>query len=195
MIEKIGHKAVLIYPEFDTQDTFWSYSTSLKMYAQPGEFGLPKRLLPPLGLMGLFNHLMPYYEELCLIDKNVDPRPLRDLIGDAEHVFMGGMLAQEKSFLQYAAEVKKAGKVLIAGGTAITPASPLMNIADHLVENEAEGVIDELLEGLRQGTAKKYYRGGFISPEHFFQPDYASINMQNYVHMAVQISRGCPENC
>ena len=48
MNQKIAHKAVLIYPEFDTQDTFWSYAESLKMYAPPpSEFGLPKRLLPP----------------------------------------------------------------------------------------------------------------------------------------------------
>jgi radical SAM superfamily enzyme YgiQ (UPF0313 family) len=195
MIKKIGHKAVLIYPEFDTQDTFWSYARSLKMYAPHGEFGLPKRLLPPLGLMGLFNHLKPYYEELCLIDKNIDPRPLRELINDADHVFMGGMLAQEKGLLIHAAEVKKAGKVLIVGGTAITSQSPLMAIADHLVENEAEGIIDELLQGLSKGNAKKFYKSGFNFSEQFFQPDYAAINMQNYVHMAVQISRGCPENC
>jgi radical SAM superfamily enzyme YgiQ (UPF0313 family) len=195
MIEKIAHKAVLIYPEFDTQDTFWSYSTSLEMYGATGEFGLPKSLLPPLGLMGLFNHLKPYYDRLCLIDKNVDPRPLVDLIEDADHVFMGGMLAQENNLLQHAIAVKKANKILIIGGTAITPMSPLVELADYVVENEVEGVIDELLEGLRAGETKKYYKGSFNRPELFFQPDYASINMRNYVHMAVQISRGCPENC
>ncbi len=195
MIENIGHKAVLIYPEFDTRDTFWSYAKSLRMYAPPGEFGLPKRLLPPLGLMVLFNHLKPYYEELLLIDRNVDPRPLLELIGDAEHVYMGGMLAQEQSLCRHAAEIKRAGKVLIVGGTAITPNSPLMELADHLLENEAEGIIDILLQDLQKGQAKKYYQGGSYAPEQFFQPDYAAINLQNYVHMAVQISRGCPENC
>jgi len=195
MSKIISHKAVLIYPEFDTQDTFWSYTKSLQIYASPGEFGLAKRLLPPLGLMGLFNHLKPYYEEICLIDKNIDPRPIADQIRDADHVFMGSMLAQEQGLLQLAVEVKKAGKILIVGGTAITPQSPLMEIADHLVENEAEGIIDELLQGLSKGTARKYYKGGSNLPEQFFQPDYAAINMQNYVHMAVQISRGCPEKC
>ena len=189
MNEKIGHKAVLIYPEFDTQDTFWSYARSLKMYAQPGEFGLPKRLLPPLGLMGLFNHLKPYYEELCLVDKNIDPRPLSELISDADHVFMGGMLAQEKGLLKLATEVKKAGKQLIVGGTAITPDSPLVLIADHLVENEAEGIINTLLEGLSKGNAKKYYKGGFIMSEPFFQSDYASINMQNYLPKLLRVMR------
>ena len=195
MIEKIGHKAVLIYPEFDTQDTFWSYAQSLKMYAPPSEFGLPKRLLPPLGLMGLFNHLKPYYEQLCLIDKNIDPRPISEFIADADHVYIGGMMAQEQSLLKLGLQVKKANKILIVGGTAISPQSPLMQIADHLLENEAEGIIDQLLDELSQGNAKKYYKGGFNAPELFFQPDYAAINMQNYVHMAVQISRGCPERC
>ena len=195
MIEKIGRKAVLVYPEFDTQDTFWSYAGSLKLYAPPSEFGLPKRLLPPIGLMGLFNHLKPFYDELILIDKNVDPRPLRELIRDADHIFIGGMLAQEKNMLIHAKEIKREGKILIVGGTAITPQSPLMTIADYLVENEAEGVIDELLEELAKGSKKKYFKGDFVSAEKFFQPDYESINLQNYVHMAVQISRGCPEKC
>ena len=195
MIEIIAHKAVLIYPQFDTQDTFWSYSKSLQMYAPLGEYGLPKRLLPPLGLMGLFNHLKPYYQELCLIDKNINPSSIAELIKDADHVYMGGMLAQENNLLNNALEVKKTGKVLIVGGAAITPESPLVAVADHLIENEAEGVIDELLQGLINGLAKKYYKGSFVQPEQFFQPDYAAINMQNYVHMAVQISRGCPERC
>ncbi len=195
MTIKIAHQAVLIYPEFDTQDTFWSYARSLKMYAPPGEFGLPKRLLPPLGLMGLYNHLKPYYQSIVLIDRNIDPRPLAELISDADHIFMGGMLAQEKSMLKLASEIKAKGKVLIVGGTAISTDSPLVSMADHLVENEVEGIIGELMTGLKSGSAKKYYRGGIVSPEDFFQPDYAAINMQNYVHMAVQISRGCPESC
>lgn len=110
MNQKIAHKAVLIYPEFDTQDTFWSYAQSLKMYAPPSEFGLPKRLLPPLGLMGLFNHLKPYYEELCLIDKNIDPRSISEFIADADHIYIGGMMAQEQSLLKLGLEVKKPEK-------------------------------------------------------------------------------------
>ncbi len=195
MIEKLGQQAVLIYPEFDTQNTFWSYSKSLELYAPPSEFGLPKRLLPPLGLMGLYNHLKPYYEELLLIDKNIDPRPISELIKDAEHVFMGGMLAQEQSMLKLSSEIKKAGKTLIVGGTAISPQSPLNSIADYLVENEAETVIDQLLQDLKDHQPKQYYKSNLNVQNQFFQPDYSAIKLQNYVHMAIQISRGCPEKC
>jgi radical SAM superfamily enzyme YgiQ (UPF0313 family) len=195
MTKKRWRKAVLVYPEFDTQDTFWSYTSSLKMYLRPNEFGLPKRLLPPLGLLGLYNHLKPYYETLLLVDRNVDPRPLAGLIADADHVYMGGMLAQEQRFLGDAKIVRQAGKTLIAGGTAISRDSPLFDVADHLIENEAETVIDDLLRGLANGGAQKYYPGRSTPPEKFFRPDYAAINLGNYVHMAVQISRGCPEAC
>lgn len=195
MVKKKWRKAVLVYPEFDTQDTFWSYERSLQLYLSPGQFGRPKRLLPPLGLLGLYNHLKPYYECLLLVDRNVDPRPLEDLIADAEHVYMGGMLAQERSFLAAAKTVKQAGKTLIAGGTAIGRESPLCEIADHLIENEAETVIDALLAGLADGSAQRYYRGSAAPPEKFFRPDYSAVHLGNYVHMAVQISRGCPEAC
>jgi radical SAM superfamily enzyme YgiQ (UPF0313 family) len=195
MAAKLWRKAVLVYPEFDTQDTFWSYERSLKMYTRPGSFGMPKRLLPPLGLMGLYHHLKPYYDQLLLIDQNVDPRPLAELVDDADHVYMGGMLAQERNFLAAARIVKQAGKILIAGGTAVHRASPLLKLADHLIENEAETVIDALLQGLAAGSAEQYYFGQAGPPENFFRPDYAAINLNDYVHMAVQISRGCPESC
>ncbi|MGR9099598.1 MAG: radical SAM protein, partial [Gammaproteobacteria bacterium] len=195
MIGKVGHKAVLVYPRFDTQETFWSYERSLRLYSPAGEFGLPKRLLPPLGLMGLYGYLKPHYDEILLTDRNVDPRPLEKLIRDCDHVYIGGMLTQENELLKDAGIVKKAGKTLIAGGPVVSPDSPLMRIADHMVENEAEMVMEDLLTGLAGGNAAKYYRGAYAPPERFFKPDYASINLSNYMHMAVQISRGCPESC
>jgi len=145
--------------------------------------------------MGLFNHLKPYYDELELIDRNVNPLPLEDLIKDVDHVYIGGMIAQEKGFLEDAKTVKDAGKLLIAGGTIVDKNSPLMNLADHLVENEAEMVIDDLLDGIKNGNAEKLYRGTHTSPEKFFQPDYSSINLNHYYSMAVQITRGCPFSC
>lgn len=193
---KIARRAVLIYPKF-YDHTFWSFERTLAKYTPRNEFGLPKRSLPPLGLMGLFNHLKPYYDNIELIDRNVNPLPLEELIKEADHVYIGGMIAQQKGFLEDAEAVKDAGKLLIAGGTIVDEYSQprLMDIADHLVENEAEMVIDDLLEGLFHGNAEKLYRGTHAPPEQFFQPDYSCINMGNYQSMSVQITRGCPFNC
>jgi radical SAM superfamily enzyme YgiQ (UPF0313 family) len=194
MIGKIARKAVLVYPKFYAH-TFWSFERTLAKYIPRNEFGLPKRSLPPLGLMGLFNHLKPYYDSLELVDRNINPLPLEELIKEADHIYIGGMIAQQKGFLEDAKVVKDAGKLLIAGGTIVDERSPLMDLADHLVENEAEMVIDDLLEGLFHGNAEKLYRGTHAVPERFFQPDYSSINLRNYQSMAVQITRGCPFDC
>ncbi|MFQ5885484.1 MAG: DUF4070 domain-containing protein, partial [Thermoplasmata archaeon] len=194
MIGKIARKAVLVYPKFYAH-TFWSFERTLAKYIPRNEFGLPKRSFPPLGLMGLFNHLKSYYDSLELIDRNINPLPLEELIKEADHIYIGGMIAQQKGFLEDAKVVKDAGKLLIAGGTIVDERSPLMNLADHLVENEAEMVIDDLLEGLFYGNAEKLYRGTHAAPERFFQPDYSSINLRNYQSMAVQITRGCPFDC
>ena len=191
---KIADKAVLVYPKFH-EHTFWSFERTLAKYTPRNEFGLPKCVLPPLGLMGLFKHLKPYYDSLELVDRNVNPLPLEELIKEADHIYMGGMIAQQRGFLEDAKVVKDAGKVLIAGGTIVDENSPLMDLADHLVENEAEMVIDDLLEGLFHGNAEKLYRGTHAPPEKFFQPDYSSINLKNYHSMAVQITRGCPFDC
>ncbi len=194
MTGKIARKAVLVYPKFH-EHTFWSFERTLAKYIRKNEFGLPKRSLPPLGLMGLFNHLKPYYDSLELIDRNVNPLPLEELIKEADHVYIGGMIAQQEGFLEDAKVVKDADKLLIAGGTIVDDRSPLMDMADHLVENEAEMVIDDLLEGLFHGNAEKFYRGAHTTPEKFFQPDYSSINLSNYQTMSVQITRGCPFHC
>ncbi len=191
---KLANKAIIIYPKFHSQ-TFWSFKHTLAKYIPKNEFGLPKSSLPPLGLMGLFNYLKSYYNEIELIDRNVNPTSIEKLIKDADHIYIGGMIAQEKGFLEDAKIVKNAGKLLIAGGTIISEDSPLMELADHLVENEAEMVIDDLLEGIYYGNAEKYYKGMLTHPEKFFQPDYSSINLKNYQSMSVQITRGCPFNC
>ncbi len=195
MFDPIADKALLIYPEFDSQNTFWSYGHSLKRYLPTNEFGRPKRLLPPLGLMGLFNHLKPYYRSIQLIDRNIDPRPLEPLLEDVDHVYIGGMSAQQNNLLKLAATIKRQKKTLIVGGTAVAQHAEIRQFADHLVENEAEPIMAALLDNLRQGKTGQYYRGYPGPAEHFFQPDYAAINLDNYIHMAVQISRGCPEKC
>ena len=194
MKDKLAKKAVLIYPKFP-ENTFWGFNESLKKYLPLNEFGLPKRTLPPLGMMGLFNYLKPFYENLILIDRNVNTTLLENLIDDANHVYLGGMIAQEKAMIEDAKLIKSKNKTLIVGGTIVDETSPLVEIADHLIENEAEMVIDDLIEGLYNKNAKKYYKGFPALPDKFFRPDFSSINLDHYTNMAIQISRGCVENC
>ncbi|MFH1210062.1 MAG: DUF4070 domain-containing protein [archaeon] len=199
MAEKVANKAVLVYPKIYAE-TFWSIKRGFEKYFPRTEFGTPKVTLPPLGLMGLYNYLnQGYYDKIILVDRNIDPRPLESLVEDANHVYIGGMMAQEQGLIEDAKFVKELGKVLIVGGTAVSKDSPLINIADYLVENEVEMVIHDVIEGLRQERHTKegtlFYEGTYTSPEMFFIPDYSSINLDNYVNMIIQTSRGCPQRC
>jgi len=202
MPKKLFKKAVLIYPKFQ-DNTFWSFIRTLKRYLPMGEHGLPKRFMPPLGLMGLYNHLNKnymkegFYDELVLVDRNVDPTPLEDIVAKFDHVYMGGMITQEKSLIEDTNIIKKKfpEKIMVIGGTAIDKNSPLMEMAHHLIEGEAEVIIDGLVKGIFNGTAKKYNKGIPAPPEKFFIPDYSSINLKNYINTGIQLSRGCPEDC
>jgi hypothetical protein len=146
MPDPIADKALLIYPEFDSQNTFWSYGHSLQRYLPTNEFGRPKRLLPPLGLMGLYNHLKPYYQSVQLIDQNIDPRPVEQLLDDIDHVYIGGMSAQQNNLLKLASKIKQQNKTLIVGGTTVAQHAKIRQFADHLVENEAEPIMDGTIE-------------------------------------------------
>ena len=194
----IGNKAVLIYPKF-YGNTFWSFKKSLELYVPKNEFGLPKRSLPPLGLMGLFRYLKPYYKKLILIDRNVDPRRLRKIISNADHVYMGGMSAQEKGLMEDAKIIKDLGKPLILGGPivdrTILEKEPLKSMKIIAVQNESELVMEDVLKDLSEKKFGNYYVGEHCRANDYFEPDFSCINLNNYISMAIQIGRGCPWNC
>jgi len=198
--KKIARKAVLIYPRFNN-DSFWSLQRTLKKYIPKNEFGLPKRTIPPLGLMGVADYTKPYYEKPpVIIDRNVDPRPLEKLIADADHIYMGGMAAQEEDFLESARIIANAGIPLIKGGTIVDKEflekNPLINMREKIaVENEAEMVMPNVIDDLANQRFGGYYKGIHTPPEKFFRPDFSSINMNNYMSMPIQVFRGCPFDC
>lgn len=194
MVTKIGKKAVLVYPQFNA-DTFWSIHRTLELYIPPNEFGYPKAMFPPLALLELANYLKKngYYEEIELIDMNIDRRDLSDRIKSDDPVFISAMLTQENAFREVAKDLKNRGIVTIGGGPLID--ERMRGVVDHLVINESEMVIDDLLEGLLDGRAEEIYRGTYTPPDKILQPDYSFINPNNYLTMLLEDSRGCVHNC
>jgi|GEM_PF-318776 len=193
-----GKKAALLAPRF--AKSFWSFEEGLKRFVPKNRFGLPKTTMPSLGLLGLGRHLQEhpqhYYKEVIFIDRNQDPRPLSELLEGVDHIFLGGMIAQEEAYLEDAREVKRLGKTLIAGGTIVDPTHPIAGIADYLVKNEAEMVIDTLLEDLFAGRPGKLYEGTQPPAENFFIPDYSLVpKLKDYISVPMQLTRGCPFTC
>lgn len=202
-------KAVFVYPKLFA-DTYWSFNRTLKKYLSHTEFGTPKASLPPIGLLGLADYQLnahkdeefkkllegkKLYENIEVTDRNVDNRPFAEVIADADHVYIGAMIAQKKGTIRDAKITKDLGKILIVGGTLVDKDSKIAHLADYAVENEAEMVIDQLNFDLLKGNTNKYYKGTAATPEKFFTPDFSLVNLDNYINVALQISRGCPEDC
>jgi len=89
---------LLLYPEFP--DTFWSFEHALK-------FVRKRASLPPLGLLTVAAMLPPEWEKR-LVDANVSTLHDADLAW-ADLVFIGAMIAQRDSSLEWIARCRAAG--------------------------------------------------------------------------------------
>jgi radical SAM superfamily enzyme YgiQ (UPF0313 family) len=155
-----------------------------------------KTLSPPLGLLTVAA-MLPDSWELRLVDGNV--RHLSEADWQwADLIMIGCMLVQRNSCLELVREAKKRGKTVIVGGPYPTnwPQEILDAGADIVVQGEAEGIVQPLVEAIAAKAAgiilKPKKRPGMgLSPV----PRFDLINFDDYVVMNVQTSRGCPYNC
>ena len=178
-------KILLVYPIYP--DTFWSFKHALPFISRKAAF-------PPLGLLTVAA-MLPAQWEKRLIDANVTPLS-DEILAWADMVLVSAMLVQEAGAKDVIARAKAKGKIIVAGGPAITAQPERFQGVDHYVLNEAEITLPLFLEDLQRGTPKPVY----TSTE---RPDIARtpvpqwelINFRDYVTMSVQYSRGCPFDC
>jgi radical SAM superfamily enzyme YgiQ (UPF0313 family) len=155
-----------------------------------------KALLPPLGLITVAA-LLPQEWQLRLVDLNVGPLTEQQW-GWADLVMLSGMVIQRQKLLVLIREAKARGKTVVVGGPYANsmPEEVLEAGADFLVLGEGENAIPLFLEALAQGQ-----RGGVIKCD--TRPDLATspiprfdlLNLQDYVNLSIQTSRGCPHDC
>lgn len=155
-----------------------------------------KTTSPPLGLLTVAA-LLPSEWELRLVDENV--RPLTQADYDfADTVWIGAMLPQRESALALVRAAKARGRHVVCGGplTSSLPQELLEAGCDVLVRGEAENQMPALIEAVAG-------RAGGVRLESAVRPDmstsplprYDLINMDDYVSMSLQTTRGCPHNC
>ncbi len=177
---------LLIYPE--VPETFWSFKYAIKFINK-------KAAYPPLGLLTIAS-LLPKEWNLKLVDLNIRPLLEKDLRW-ADMVFISAMDIQKKSVNEIISRCKKVNTKVIAGGPLFSSdPKEYINLVDHLILNEAEITIPKFLRDLNNGIAKKIYSTDKVcdlqkSPA----PRWDLINMNDYVCMSIQMSRGCPFNC
>src|SRR5262249_40290792 len=179
-------RVLLVYPSFPK--TYWGAEYAMPLAGR-------KSILPPLGLITVAA-LLPQHWELELADLNV--RPLDPAALDrADAVFVSGMLVQRESLLEVARLARARGKIVVAGGAyASTSPDALAPYVDCVVVGEAEDLIGELAAALESGTPPRRMQAlerpdvSRVPP-----PRYDLLDMNAYVSIGVQWSRGCPFNC
>jgi radical SAM superfamily enzyme YgiQ (UPF0313 family) len=179
--------ALLIYPRFDA-DTFWNFKRTAEVFGA-------KYPAPPLGMITLAA-LLPRYWSIRLVNRNTEELNSSDLDW-ADLVFTGGMLPQQSDTLDVVDICHLRGKLVVVGGPGVTSCPDLYSAADFRVIGEAEHIIDNFVEaweaGAREGQfeAKKFQTDVTQSPI----PRFDLLKFDDYLHIGVQFSRGCPFTC
>jgi len=178
-------KILLVSPR--TPDTFWSFKHAVRFVSR-------KASMAPLGLLTVAAMLPPEWE-LKLVDLNVERLKDGDLRW-ADYVLVGAMLVQKESVREIAARCAALKKTVIAGGPLFTTGHEAFPEIQHFVLGEAEEVMPQVVEDMRNGRLQLIYQAtGRPDVTRTPAPRWDLINFRHYVTMSVQFSRGCPFNC
>jgi len=179
-------KILLVYPEYP--DTFWSFKHALKFISK-------KASLPPLGLLTVAA-LLPKEWEKKLVDMTATALIDRD-IKWADYVFIGAMSIQKESVKKIIAQCKRLGTKIVAGGPLFTSGyEDFEDDVDYFILNEAEITLPLFLEDLKRGRLKHIYKSDqFPDIKKTPIPLWELADLNKYVTMCIQYSRGCPFNC
>ncbi|WP_276665044.1 B12-binding domain-containing radical SAM protein [Rhodopirellula baltica] len=179
-------RCLMIQPCFE-QTNYWNFVESAKAIGA-------KATAPPLGLMTVAA-LLPQQWEFRIADQNVGPVEESDWQW-ADVICTGGMLPQQPGILQWVERANAEGKFVVVGGPDPTSQPQIYQDADAVIVGEGELTIPMWLDAWRDGNPK----GQFESPH---KPDVTTtptprfdlVDFNDYLHVGVQSSRGCPYNC
>jgi radical SAM superfamily enzyme YgiQ (UPF0313 family) len=169
--------------------SFWSFEGVLDLLGK-------KAVNPPLGLLTVAA-LMPRSWEYRLVDLTFQSLKQEDW-EFADVVMVTGMYVQSKGIAETIKEAKRREKFVVLGGAwAFHNGEEGLRLgADIVVPGEAEAVASRLVESIERresGTllVSETHADMGASPV----PRFDLLDMDAYVDMAVQFSRGCPFKC
>jgi radical SAM superfamily enzyme YgiQ (UPF0313 family) len=178
---------LMVYPRFDA-DTFWNFKRTSEVFGA-------KYPASPLGLITVAA-LLPRSWSIRLVNRNTEELSNDDLDW-ADLVLTGGMLPQENDTLDVIDLCHARGKPVAVGGPDVTSSPGSYRAADFRVLGEAEGIIDKFVEAWEAGA-----REGLFEAEKFQVdvtktpiPRFDLLKFDDYLHIGVQFSRGCPFTC
>lgn len=176
---------LLVYPR--CPDVFWNLKHILRFVSR-------KSLLPPLGLLTVAA-MLPDSWNIKVVDMAVTKLGDEDIVR-ADMVFISGMYVQGRSVRKIVDRCKELGVVTVGGGPLFTVETESFDDVDHLVLGEAEITLPMFLEDLAGGGAKHIYTSTeFADIRKTPPPRWDLIDINKYVSMGLQYSRGCPFGC
>ena len=179
-------RALLVYPRF-SGTSFWNYRRTCEAMGA-------KYPAAPLGLITVAA-LLPADWELRLVNCATEELVEADLAW-ADVVLTGGMLPQRRHALEVMARARAHGKPVVVGGPDATCAPEVYRAADFRVLGEAEEVLSEFVQAFRDGAAGGLFVArGFPDLTRSPVPRFDLLRLDQYLHVGVQYSRGCPFAC
>src|SRR5438552_9805095 len=174
---------LLVSPRF-SDFSYWNYREVCELFGA----GYPAA---PLGLVTVAA-LLPRDWDIRLLDLNVrelDP----SLLDWADLVLAGGMLPQQRMLLALIELCHAHGTRIAVGGQDPTSQPDVYAAADYLVLDEGEMTVPMFLVDYASGAACGTYRSAekpdiTQSPT----PRFDLLELDQYLHIGVQFSRGCP---
>ena len=179
-------RCLLVSPRF-SEFSYWNYREVCEIFGA-------RYPAAPLGLATVAA-LLPQTWEIRLLDLNVREMDT-SLIDWADIVMAGGMLPQQRNLLALIDLCHARGKRIVIGGQDPTSQPEVYADADYLVLDEGEMTIPTFLADLENGVTRGMYRSEekpdvSQSPT----PRFDLLELDKYLHVGVQFSRGCPFNC
>jgi len=178
---------LLIYPRF-AANTFWNFAETCEVFGA-------KYPAAPLGLITVAA-LLPRSWSLRLVNRNTEDLTDEDLDW-AALVMTGGMLPQQIDTLDIIDLCRSRGKPVAVGGPAVSSSPEIYHAANFRIVGEAEDILVKFVEawegGAREGLfeAEKFQVDVTRSPI----PRFDLLKFDQYLHIGVQFSRGCPFTC
>lgn len=181
-------RVLLLYPLFPK--SFWSFDKALELIGR-------KVSLPPLGMITVAA-ILPQTWEFRLVDRNVRFETEADWAW-ADLVIISGMIVQKPDMLHLIQEAKQRGKLIAVGGPYVTSVPEVAQEAgvDFLVLDEGEITLPLLVEALERGETSGIFRAWGEKPDVSTSPipRFDLLDLNAYLEMSVQFSRGCPFQC
>lgn len=176
----------MVHPRFNPH-SFWNYQATCEVVGA-------RYSAAPLGLITVAALLPPEWP-VRLVNRNTETLAEED-VRWADLVMTGGMMPQQRDTMEVIAIAHAHGKPVVVGGPDVTSSPHLYGEAEFRVLGEAEGIMDRFIAAWRAGAAGGEFRAAAYpdlarSPV----PRFDLLKLRHYMHVGIQLSRGCPFNC